>query len=243
MINIYLCDDEPQVVSKYKYLIKRYALSRSLDINIETFERGEELLFHLEDHISTPDIIFMDIFMDELNGIETSKRIRELGINAFIIFLTTTSDFVFEAFDVRSFNYLVKQDTDEARFREVLGNVINQVEKHAPDFFDCSFGSESRRIPFKNITHFEIYRRVMRVHYNNDEYFDFYETMDNLAEQLEEKAFVRVHRSFLVNLRHIVLFKNQLIRLSSGVELPLGKAYQVQVKESFNEFVSNDWSE
>lgn len=83
----------------------------------------------------------------------------------------------------------------------------------------------------------------MRVHYNNDEYFDFYETMDNLAEQLEEKAFVRVHRSFLVNLRHIVLFKNQLIRLSNGVELPLGKAYQVQVKESFNEFVSNDWSE
>ncbi|QIK69769.1 response regulator transcription factor [Erysipelothrix sp. HDW6C] len=243
MINIYLCDDDQDIIDQYRYLIKRYAMSRSLDINLEVFYRGEELLFHLEDHLGSPDIIFMDIFMDDMNGIETARRLRDMGINAQIVFLTTSSDFVFEAFDVRSFNYLIKQDTDEERFREVLSKVITHVEKRAPDFFDCSFGAESRRIPYKDITHFEIYRRVMRVHYNGDEYFDFYETMDNLAVSLEEKGFVRVHRSFLVNLRHIVLFKNQAIRLTSEIELPLGKAYQVQVKEAFNEFVSENWSE
>lgn len=241
MINIHLCDDDVEVIENYRYLIKKYAMSRSLDVHLQSFSRGEDLIFDLEGNVSTPDIIILDIFMDAMNGIETAKKIRSMGCNAQIIFLTTSSDFVFEAFDVSSFNYLVKGDTSDERFREVLGKAITTVEKKIPDFFNCSFGSESRKILFRDITHFEIYRRVMRVHFNQNETFDFYETMDHLSETLVEKGFVRVHRSYLVNLKHIALFKNQAIRLSNGEELPMGKAYQEDVKEAFNQYVAENW--
>ncbi|CAM2891371.1 LytR/AlgR family response regulator transcription factor [Erysipelothrix tonsillarum] len=241
MIRIVLCDDDDVVIEKYRYLIKRYAMSRGLEVEIETFARGEDLIFELTDHYDEPDIIFLDIFMDELNGVEVAKRIREMGYTSQIIFLTTSSDFVFDAFDVRSFNYLIKQDTDDTRFKEVLGQAITQIEKRSGDFFDCTFGAESRRIPYKDISHFEIYRRVMRVHFNKDEYFDFYETMDHLATRLSDRNFVRIHRSYLVNLNHIVLFKNQTIRLENDVELPIGKAYQGDVKRIFNDFVTDNW--
>ncbi|CAM4240713.1 LytR/AlgR family response regulator transcription factor [Erysipelothrix aquatica] len=241
MITVYLCDDDIEIIESYSALIKRYSKARMLELKLETFHRGEDLLFHLDGFTDAPDIILLDIYMDALNGIETAKRIRERNVDAQIIFLTTSSEFVFDAFDVRSFNYLVKQDTSDARFEEVFNNAISLVEKKATDFFDCSFGSESRRIALKDISHFEIYRRVMRVHYNTNETFDFYETMDSLTEKLAGKGFVRVHRSYLVNLKHIVMFKNQTIRLSNAEELPLGKAYQVSVKDAFNAFVSDSW--
>lgn len=219
MINIYFCDDDQSVIDKYQYLIKKYAMSRSLAINLEIFHRGEDLLFNLQDDNNMPDIIFLDIFMDKLNGIEVAKKIRKMGFESHIIFLTSSSDFVFDAFDVRSFNYLIKQDTSEVRFREVLSNAITMVEKKATSYFTCSMGSETRNIPINQITHFEIYRRVMRVYYNGDEQFDFYETMDQLALDLEDQGFVRIHRSFLVNMAHVVIFENQHARLTNGMEL------------------------
>ncbi|WP_323617096.1 LytTR family DNA-binding domain-containing protein [Erysipelothrix rhusiopathiae] len=241
MIRIVLCDDDNVVIEKYRYLIKRYAMSRGMEVELSSFSRGEDLIFELTDHYEEPDIIFLDVFMDELNGVEVAKQIRAMGYNSQIIFLTSSSDYVFDAFDVGSLNYLIKQDTDDTRFRTVLGQVLTQIDKRSGDFFDCNFGAESRRIPFKDISHFEIYRRVMRVHFNNDEYFDFYETMDHLTTRLANRNFVRVHRSYLVNLNHIVLFKNQTLRLENGEELPIGKAYQSDVKQSFNEFVEKNW--
>ena len=184
-----------------------------------------------------PDIIFLDIFMDKMNGIEVAQKIREMGIESHIIFLTTSSDFVFEAFDVRSFNYLVKQDTDEARFRDVLSSAITMVEKKATNFFTCSMGAETRNIPISEIVYFEIYRRVMRVYFNGDQYFDFYETMDQLSTDLESQGFIRVHRSYLVNMAHVVLFEKQHISLTNSAKLAIGRAYQSDIRSRFNSFL------
>lgn len=237
MINIYFCDDDQSVVQKYQYLIKKYAMARSLAINLEIFNRGENLIFYLQDNPVMPDIIFLDIFMDKMNGIEVAQKIREMGVESHIIFLTTSSDFVFEAFDVRSFNYLVKQDTDEARFRDVLSSAITMVEKKATNFFTCSMGAETRNIPISEIVYFEIYRRVMRVYFNGDQYFDFYETMDQLSTDLESQGFIRVHRSYLVNMAHVVLFEKQHISLTNGAKLAIGRAYQSDIRSRFNSFI------
>ena len=240
MINIYFCDDSESTVEKGKSLIKDYSTHNSVDIRLSTFRRAEDMLFQMADHYDIPHIIFLDIFMDELNGMDTAHKLRENGFTGEIIFLTTSPDFVFEAFDVQSFHYLVKQQVSDEKFFEVLESVIEEVEGSESEFFECSMGAEVRRIPLSEITHFEIYRRVMRVYYG-EENFEFYETMDDLSEKLEDKGFVRVHRSFMVNMKHIVLFKTSSLVLSNEDEVPIGKTYLEEVKKRFSHYNRERW--
>ena len=241
MINIYLCDDSEDVLQKGRKLIQNYSMQHGLNVTLSTFKRAEDMLFQMEDRRDIPDIIFLDIFMDKINGMETAKILRNEGYEGEIVFLTTSPDFVLEAFDVQSFHYLVKQDLSDERFEEVLSKVIEVVDNNKDNYFDCSMGAEVRKIPINDITHFEIYRRVMRVYYNEDEYFEFYETMDQLSKDLEPKGFARTHRAYLVNLRHIAVFKNDSLKLSNGSEVSIGKTYLSQLKKEFNNFVSERW--
>lgn len=237
MLKIMICDDEKDIVERIEKLVQKYAKDHEMVFDIETFSRGEDLLFAFEEEGDHPDIIFLDVYMDGINGIETAEKIREMSMHPLLIFLTTSKDFVFDAFDVRSFHYLIKQEADDARIREVLDAAVIEVEQKIDDMFECNFGASKRSIPYKNIHYFEIYRRIMRVHYNYEESFDFYETMDNLASNLEAKGFLRIHRSYLVNMKHITLFETQSVRLSNGETLPIGKAYTKQVKEVFQSYL------
>ncbi|CAM3602958.1 LytTR family DNA-binding domain-containing protein [Erysipelothrix urinaevulpis] len=240
MINIYLCDDNEEVIAQTKEMIQKNSLENNLSITLSTFKRAEDMLFHMDDRRDIPDIIFLDIFMDKINGMETARKLRDDGYDGEIIFLTTSHDFVFEAFDVRSFHYLVKQELSNERFKEVFLKVVEEVDQNQDKYFDCSMGAEVRKIPMKDITYFAIYRRVMRVYYLSD-FFEFYETMDNLTKQLEGQGFARTHRAYLVNLRHVAVFKKDTLLLTDGSEIPIGKTYLSDLKKEFNDYVVNRW--
>lgn len=240
MINIYFCDDNDKTIERGKELFKKYSINTQTDIHVRSFKRAEDMLFYMEDAHEIPHIIYLDIFMDELNGMETAKKLRHKNYRGEIIFLTTSPDFVFEAFDVGSFHYLVKQNVGEERFYEILDQVVLKVNKTDEEFFECTMGAEHRRIPISQITHFEIFRRVVSVYYNNDK-FEFYNTMEELESQLKDKGFVRVHRSYLVNMNHIKVFKTNSLLISNDQEIPIGKTYQKNVKDKFSSYNRERW--
>ncbi|MFT3985961.1 MAG: response regulator, partial [Lachnospiraceae bacterium] len=98
LLTVYLCDDSRETIEKYSDLITRTAQKNQIDIALSVFENGESLIFHLSDTPDLPDIIYLDILMGKLNGIDTAKRLREFGCKAEIIFLTTSEDYVFDSF-------------------------------------------------------------------------------------------------------------------------------------------------
>lgn len=86
MITIFLCDDNSQAVERYSTLIKRIAEKNQINITLSVFYSGESLIFHTSDSPDLPDIIYLDVLMGSLNGINTAKQLRELGCNAEIVF-------------------------------------------------------------------------------------------------------------------------------------------------------------
>ncbi len=115
MTNIILCDDNSSLLEKYKNILHDLSQKHDFDIMITTFFSGEHLLFHLADDPNQADIIFMDILMQDLNGIDTAKRLRMLGCHSEIIFLSSSAEFVFESFDVAPLQYIIKDSESELK--------------------------------------------------------------------------------------------------------------------------------
>ena len=237
MVTLFLCDDNQQMIDKYSRLITRCANKNRIPITLSAFNSGEALLFHLSDSPNQADIIYLDILMGYLNGMETAKKLRELGCNSEIIFLTTSEDYVFEAFDIAPVHYLIKDSTSSEKFEQIFLRAISLAEEKKTELFVCESGSTRKVIPMKDISYFEIWKRVVMVHYKVGEKFEYYGTMEQLERQMLEKDFIRVHRSYLVNLRYIAKFQRQNLVLKTGQVIPIGITYMKQVKEAFSKYI------
>lgn len=102
MIKIAICDDEPMAVRDLSNLINMYAGERHLKIHIDSYTSGEEFLADMSGHSESPDIAFLDIKMQKINGIEAAKIIRETNETMSIIFISSLGEYVFDAFDVEA---------------------------------------------------------------------------------------------------------------------------------------------
>lgn len=236
-MKVYICDDDKETISDYAKLLDTLAKKNKIEITIHSFTSGEALLFNLSNFMDYADIIYLDILMGKLNGIDTGKKLRDLGCQAEIIYLTTTKDYVFDAYDISPVNYLLKNEISLAKFEEVFLRVVSLAKKKVPDMFICKSGNIQKLIPMNEISYFEIWKRVVKVHYKDNETFSFYSTMKHLDSKLSHKDFIRTHRSFIVNLNYIVSFGHNKVILKKGIEVPIGITYIEQLEQAFKQYI------
>ncbi|MBE5979886.1 MAG: response regulator transcription factor [Paenibacillaceae bacterium] len=238
MYTIFLCDDIQETLDEYASLIKTIAEKNQIQVRISSFSSGEQLLFHLSDSPGQADIIYMDIHMHQLNGVETARRLRDSGCQSEIVFLTTSDEYVFEAFDVTPVQYLLKGETTPERFERVFLQAISKIQKKGNDLFLCQSQGVQKVLSVSSVSFFEITKRIVTVHYNVMEKFSFYSSMENIENHLSGKGFVRVHRSYIVNLSYIVMFQQNAVCLKTGAVIPLGVTYIKQVRQAFSDYIS-----
>lgn len=238
MLKIVLCDDNHHSNKEYAELISKIAEKNQLEIVISCFESGESLLFHYSDTLDQIDILYLDIFMNETNGIETAQKLRDYGCKAQIIFLTSFEDYVYEAFDVNAVQYLLKDNTSFEKFELVFLKAAKLASKRFEKLFTFEFDGETGVIPIDQISYFEIWQRLVTVHYGNGETAKFYDSMEHVEQRLREKGFVRSHRSFLVHLPYIAMFGHQSLLLKTGEVVPVGGTYIQTLKRTFSDYIA-----
>lgn len=237
MVNIILCDDSSRMIERYESIINKCANRNRIIISLSVFTSGESLLFHLSEGLNQADIIYLDILMEKRNGIETGRKIREMGIESEIIFLTTSSDHVFEVFDISPMQYLLKHETDFEKFEKVFLRAVKLLESKITDLFVCESRGLIRVIPLKDISHFEIWRRIIVIHFRETETFEYYGTLEHLETQLQGTDFIRIHRSYLVHMSYIAGFRQNNLELKTGLALPIGRTYKKQTKQNFSQYL------
>lgn len=238
MLKIVLCDDNSHSNKEYAELISEIAEKNQLETVISCFESGESLLFHYSDSIDQIDILYLDIFMNETNGMETAKKLRDYGCKAQIIFLTSFEDYVYDAFDVNAVQYLLKDNTSNEKFELVFLKAVKLASKRVEELFTFEFDGETGVIPIEQISYFEIWQRIVTVHYGNRETAKFYDSIEHLEQRLCEKGFVRTHRSFLVHLPYIAMFSHHNLQLKTGEVVPVGGTYIQTLKRTFSDYIT-----
>ena len=237
-MQIAVCDDEKEIRDMFAEKIGK--LYPKADLSL--YQSGEDLL--LSD--SEPDILLLDIQMPGKNGMETAKELRKKYENQrfsyakkpIIIFVTALDGFVFQAFDVGAFHYLVKP-FDDGKFAEVLQNAVKQYEdrnksesagrkKEKPSLM-ITTGGEHISVNVEDIVYAEVFDRKVIIH-TMDSDIEYYGKM----KELEEKAgdeFFRTHRSFLVNFGFIRKYDATTVYLKKGQALMAKRNYGEFVKQ------------
>ena len=230
-MRIVLCDDDPTCCKKYTWMLRKIKENRSLDFTIEICNNGEQLMFLSEDLISS-DIILLDIMMPGMDGIATAKKLREHGIDSKIIFLTSLSDRMLEAFDVFAYHYIIKDSVSKEKFEEIIVRAVRQSEEEAEEHLIFTYRNKNYVIPLRSISHLEVQNHKVFIYYKQ-EHFEIYDTLTNLQDRFSKHGFIRIHKSFMVALSQITKLSSTSCLLRSGVTLPVGRSYSKSSKEAF----------
>ncbi len=221
MIHIAICDDEAYIADKISELVTRFFDRKKLKIAVSRFLSGEDLLKHDKDF----DILFLDIQMKGLDGMETARRLRAQNHNGFLIFVTILKEMVFQSFEVQAYDYLVKPIQDkyfEMTMERLLVSMQRADGHNSRARLLIQRGYESRLIAFDEIVFSEIIDRKVYLHLRSGDVIDYYDRIENLETKLDHRFF-RCHRSYLINLNYVRGYKNGMAYMTGGLTVPVSR--------------------
>ena len=232
MIRIAVCDDENVIVNQIEHIISEVCKRESIPVNIDVFYSGRELKRQVTSGTKY-DIIFLDIQMPRKNGMEIARELRRKDKNMFLIFVTALEEYVFQAFDVEAFHYLVKPIEDR-KFNEVLQKAVEQLfvrtkKENIPmeNYVMISHKGLHTKVLLDTIVYAEVFNRKVVIH-QLDSDIEYYGKMSEL-EQVAGEDFFRTHRAYLINFKYVEKYDASTVYLERGTVL--------MAKQKFPEFV------
>lgn len=159
--------------------------------------------------------------MDGLDGMRTAQFFREREYNKMIVFVSSSRKYVFEAYDVEAFQYLLKP-VDNKKLERVLQRAVFKIEKNLQEFIVASKERQKRKLFLDDIYYFEIKGRLIHVH-GTEGVFTYYEKISVLEDSLKDKGFFRCHKSYLINLKYVDAYNRQEAILEDGEKIVISK--------------------
>lgn len=226
-ICVAICDDEAFMLDLLEEKVRKMLPSAVT----ERFSSGKGLL----EGSTKADILFLDIQMPELDGMETARLFRRRQRDALIIFVTAAPEYVFQAFDVGAFHYLVKPLSDD-KFNEVFGNALQEIgcRKRGSDGDDGEYmmvqaGGVHTKILFQDIVYAEVFNRKVIIHTVNGD-TEYYGKLSDLEKKTGEDFF-RTHRSYLIHFKYVLRYDAVSVVMENGTALVAKQNYPKFVKQ------------
>ena len=233
MIHIAICDDEKHMSDHIRAMASDFFRKKNREIYFRTFSSGEELL----SYDGQIDILFLDIQMNGMDGMETARKLRASKFRGFLIFITVLKEMVFQSFEVQAYDYLVKPVYDK-QFEKTMERLYASMQNASEDSLLVQKGYEGRIIPEDEIVFCEIIDRKIYLNLTSGEVVDYYERIENLESKLDSHFF-RCHRSYLINLKHLKGYKNGTAYMDNGKEVPVSRLRSKEFSSVVLQYMKN----
>lgn len=198
MIKIAICDDERRFVDQIRDILKEYCEEIGQMVYIEGFYDGRMLL---DQYRCQFDVIFLDIKMPYIDGMEVAEKIREKDQDVMIVFLTSILDRAIDGYGVKAANYLRKPVKKGQLIHEINGWIEdNRMKKQECLLVENKEGQF--RIPIGSISYVETYDRNLLIHTKKQEIV-CYKKLKQIKERLEPYGFAQSHKGILVNMSYV----------------------------------------
>ena len=223
VLRIGICDDEKNTCHLIENSIHRIAEESGFSVDTEVFFSGRALSCYL-DRGENFDVIFLDIEMEHLNGIDVSEKIRkDMGdISTEIVYVSCTTEYDRRLFDYHPLAFITKP-ADKAQIGTALSlaqkrkNIVNPC-------FSFSCNRKTYNIPYKNILYFESADRKIDI-ITADQTYSFYGNLSQTGKNLPG-CFCQIHRAYIVNLRQIAHYGGREVTMNNGRNISIGKNYR-----------------
>lgn len=225
MVRILLCDDDPRFLERLQGVI---AAGLGVSATFHSFTGLEQIS---DPVLSRCDIAFLDIDFagKRYNGIDIARKLRSFRKDAVIIFVTNYIEYAPEGYEVNAFRYVLKSDIRE-KLPQYLPEALAQLRSDR-ESLRIQVGGERMDIPLHQILYIESRQHTVIAHTPRKDY-TWYAALSNLEQELESKGFLRIHKSYLVNMLYLRKFHSQGAELTDGTVLRVGeKNYTAQKKK------------
>ena len=231
MLSIAICDDLSQDRVRLQEDISAYFADKPEKANVMSFESGDEFLAVIQK--KPIQIVFMDVYMEGLSGVETSQQLRKMGSGSAIIFTTTSPDHAMAGYEVCASDYLLKPFTRNDVF-VALDYAISRLPKT-----QCTLDIISDRnhleLQISDIMYIEVYGHESRIHMASGQVFSTNQSLKALEEAVGSD-FIRCHKSFLVNAAFILRPTDTDFLLKNDERIPIGAEMKSKCRDLFFEW-------
>ncbi len=233
MFRIAICDDEATSLLLNKSLTEKILQDERIEYEIETFESMSEMLDTLSKVRPTKgfDLLLSDILTTEMNGIEAAKRIRTLGEQLDIIFISTTAEYALDGYQVQALRYLQKP-VDIDKLKEAL---ILSYQKHdGKEGLKVMVGNKEMSIKYDDIQYIESCGRDVEIVLADRSRLLTHEKISDMEKIMPADDFFRCHRSYIVNLDKIEDMERYVIYMKNGDQVSVSQQLYTDTKVKFS---------
>ncbi len=230
MLRIAVCDDIPVFVEELAKYIEMWAKVRQIDVRIQKFSSGEDVLFEQEEEGDFA-AIFMDIELSGINGMEAAVRIREKNNLVSVVFVSQYEQYFKQAVQIYPSQYVEKPIYRQKIF-EVLDQIMKE-QKSVYETFTFRYNRAYINITLGEVLYFVSEKRRVRVLMENGEKYVFYERLNEVEREVTgaNSFFCRIHQSYLINGRLVKEFHPGYVIMRNNDRLPISRFRRDKVRD------------
>lgn len=234
-MKIYICDDSKMDLARLHHYLKKYAQSEKIDIEVEEFLSAADMLSAHAKAKEKPVLIFLDIYMNQMDGMEAAKKLRSRGVSTSIVFTTSSKDHAMDAFQVYADGYLLKP-FDYEGFLHAISKVSDKLRADYK-MIDVRIDRMNRKFRMKDICFAETENHGVQIHCLDNVYRTGM-TMEGMREMIgDEPSFIMCGRSYLINLDYVEKVDNDLIYMKDQKTIPIPVRLRKQIKEQYQQYL------
>lgn len=232
-MRIAICDDEAEYRDRIESGIRRILEEKGIcNFWIDDWSSGE-IMCEQKERLKKYQAVFLDVQMKQMSGMEAARIVRSVNEDCYLIFVSSFGQYATEGYKVQALRYLLKNDLEE-QLKECVETLLERLAHDSPQkIFDFREGQQ--KLFLKHIQYVESDKHMLTFHVKGREEQSLTQKrrLDDIQKELEPYGFIRVHKSYLVNVEHISLVKNYKVILKNGDELPVPREKFRQVKEEY----------
>ena len=232
-MRIAICEDNEIHRDILEHLLNRYFSERPIHFELVPYQYGMNFLYEMEEGAYF-DMAFLDIYMEDTMGNQIAHKLRAMGYQGEIVFLTASSDFAIEGYDVDASGYLLKP-LDYGKLEMVMDRITRNI---APSTYQIRHRTTVTKLAYHEILYIESNNSKCILHTESGESYTVYKTLNTIEKELGDRRFLRCHQSFLVNMDHIKQIGKQFL-LSNGDYVPIRQRGVKAVRQAYIDYIAS----
>lgn len=234
MIKIAIVDDQDKYLNILKSQIEKICFDKSFEFKIELFKSGNDFL-HYSDNNEKFNILFLDIDMPGINGIDLSRKLYFDEKNTIIVFVTSHSELMAEAFGINVYSFIKKEEI-ETKLPVIFNTLLNILGQMKNIVLKTEVGYTSFSI--SSIVAISLETRKLYLYLNNNEKIRIYEhNLSEIAKKLDDRYFIYANRSLLINLHYTKSIQRDQIFTTNNLSFEISKYRKKEIENNFLEFL------
>lgn len=228
-IRVLICDDDQESLDAIHQKAETIFAKLNIQGKFDQYSTCESVS---EDSLNNCDIALLDVDFEgqTSNGIDLARKLRQVNKRAVILFITNFIEYAPEGYEVHAFRYILKRDLDV-----VLSRYLMEAMELLSDSWDClrlDYRGELLELPFDSILYLEVLGHSVSI-VTEGETYTLCASLSSFEQELENHGFLRVHKSYLVNMRHIKKFQCRELTLDNGIAIRVSEKSYAELKRKY----------